>query len=223
MAFSEDRFKSIASLKNISIPDSFVSREQKLGKGNGETKLYVGHKSREIYNFFGRENFKIRCFLRKSNLITTMADLKDIYNNSNIPFRKSDLMPGIYILRMKKIDEFEDEFLFFDLHEQNQIRGPRLYVNSKDESYKLIREICIPKICNVSFTKMTDNNEIVFAIDLFSSPSDRLSLIEEYSNAGNQNFHESVDIDNLEGDYEEIDEIEDYNDDQEEFEFVPED
>ena len=63
----------------------------------------------------------------------------------------------------------------------------------------------------------------MFAIDLFSSPSDRLSLIEEYSNAGNQNFHESVDIDNLEGDYEEIDEIEDYNDDQEEFEFVPED
>ena len=212
MAFSEDRFKSISSLKNISIPDSFVSREQKLGKGNGETKLYVGHKSREIYNFFGRENFNIRCFLRKSNLINIMTDLNDIYNNSNIPFRKSDLMPSIYILRMKRIDELEDEFLFFNLHEQSQIKGPRLYVNSKDETYKLIREICIPKICNVSFTKMTDKNAIVFAIDLLSSPSDRLSFIEEHSNTDDQNFHENINI-----------EDNNHEDNQEEFEYFLED
>ena len=107
-----------------------------------------------------------------------MADLKDIYR-FKYTIWKSDLMPSIYILRMKKIDEFEDEFFLICT---NKIKlEARLYVNSRT-TYKLIREICIPKICNVSFTKMTDNNEIMFAIDLFSSPSDRLSLIEEYSN-----------------------------------------
>ncbi len=59
---------------------------------------------------------------------------------------------------------------------------------------------------------MTDNNEIVFAIDLLSSPRDRLSLIEEHSNTDDQNFQETINI-----------EDNNHEDNQEEFEYFLED
>ena len=53
------------------IADSFVVRQNKIGGGNGEAKLYVGNDNNEIRGFFGSSGFTIPCFLLKRDLLKT--------------------------------------------------------------------------------------------------------------------------------------------------------
>ena len=55
--FPLDNYLNIDTLENINISDSYVFRSQKIGNGSGEKKLYVGQKSKKLYDFFGGEGF----------------------------------------------------------------------------------------------------------------------------------------------------------------------
>ncbi len=46
----------------------------------------------------------------------------------------------------------------FKVTEQTQIAGPRVYVNSDDVAYKLIRELSLPNISFISVIKLRDQN-----------------------------------------------------------------
>ena len=45
-------FTVIDTIEKITIADSFVLRENKIGTGNGEAKLYIGHDNEKLRNFF---------------------------------------------------------------------------------------------------------------------------------------------------------------------------
>ena len=63
MILEGKKFSLIDSSDKITIADSFVHPAQKLGRGHGEAKLYVGNKNEELWKFFGSETgFTIRCF-----------------------------------------------------------------------------------------------------------------------------------------------------------------
>ena len=62
-------FKVLETKEKITIADSFVVRQNKIGGGNGEAKLYVGNENQEMRNFFGNNGFKITCFLLKKDLL----------------------------------------------------------------------------------------------------------------------------------------------------------
>ena len=55
MIFDEKNFELIDASEKITIADSFVHPAQKLGRGHGEAKLYIGNKSKELWDFFGSE------------------------------------------------------------------------------------------------------------------------------------------------------------------------
>ena len=79
----------ISNSEKITIADSFVHPAQKLGTGHGESKLYIGNKSDNLWNFFGSEDgFKIKSFLDKNNLLEFIQDLKPEYENPNLPYEK---------------------------------------------------------------------------------------------------------------------------------------
>lgn len=143
----------------ITVPDCFVMRPSKIGGGNGEAKLYIASKS-VMYPFFGNEGFVAKCFLLKSDLLSYMNALHAEYLHPSQDYRGADEMPKLWKERVTKIEKLP-EIIEFSVTAQDQIGGPRGYVNSKDAGYQLIREISLPLITYISVMQLTDNTGAV--------------------------------------------------------------
>lgn len=150
-------FKVIDAKEKITIADSFVVRQNKIGGGNGEAKLYVGNDNPEVRGFFGNTGFAIPCFLVKQDLIKYLEDTKAEYLKPEQPYINKDILPQLWNERKAKIDALPER-IEFEVVEQTQIAGPRVYVNSNDRAYKLIRELSLPNITYISVVKLLDEN-----------------------------------------------------------------
>lgn len=140
----------------ITVPDCFVMRASKIGGGNGEAKLYIASKAL-MYPFFGNEGFVAKCFLLKSDLLSYMNALHAEYLHPSQDYRGAAEMPHLWKERVAKIENLP-EVIGFDVFAQDQIEGPRGYVNSKDPGYQLIREISLPLVTYISIMRLTDNS-----------------------------------------------------------------
>ncbi|MDE6721986.1 MAG: HNH endonuclease [Bacteroidaceae bacterium] len=138
----------------IFVPDCFVMGGSKLGAGHGEAKLYIGSKE-VMYPFFGNKGFVAHCFLLKSDLISYMNALHAEYLHPSQQYRAADEMPKLWHERMKTIEDLP-EVIEFNVYAQDQIEGPRGYVNSKDFGYQLIREISLPLVSYISVMQLSD-------------------------------------------------------------------
>lgn len=138
----------------IFVPDCFVMGGSKLGTGHGEAKLYIGSKE-VMYPFFGNEGFVAHCFLLKSDLISYMNALHAEYLHPSQQYRAANEMPKLWHERMKTIEALP-EVIEFNVYAQDQIEGPRGYVNSKDFGYQLIREISLPLVSYISVMQLSD-------------------------------------------------------------------
>lgn len=59
MEIDGKNYEIIDTLEYITLADSFI-KENKIGTGHGEAKLYVGNESERIFEFFG--DFKVIAF-----------------------------------------------------------------------------------------------------------------------------------------------------------------
>lgn len=57
---------------------------------------------------------------------------------------------------MRMINQLE-EVIFFNIHDQYQITGPRGYINSDDIGYQIIRNIALPLVSYVYVEKLVSN------------------------------------------------------------------
>ena len=151
-------FTVLDAKEKITIADSFVVRQNKIGKGNGEAKLYVGNDNEEVRNFFGKTGFAIPCFLLKQDLIKYLDETKAEYLKPDQPYVNKDGLPNLWNERKKTIDALPEK-IEFEVVEQTQIAGPRVYVNSNDNAYKIIRELSLPNITYISVIKLIDENQ----------------------------------------------------------------
>lgn len=140
----------------ITVPDCFVMRASKIGGGNGEAKLYIASKT-EMYQFFGNVGFVARCFLLKSDLLSYMNALHSEYLHPSQDYRGAAEMPQLWKERVARIEKLP-EVIEFSVTSQDQIEGPRGYVNSKDAGYQLIREISLPLVTYISVMQLTDSS-----------------------------------------------------------------
>lgn len=140
----------------ITVPDCFVMRASKIGGGNGEAKLYIASKT-EMYQFFGNVGFVARCFLLKSDLLSYMNALHSEYLHPSQDYRGAAEMPQLWKERVARIEKLP-EVIEFSVTSQDQIEGPRGYVNSKDAGYQLIREISLPLVTYISVMRLTDSS-----------------------------------------------------------------
>ena len=77
-------------------------------------------------------------------------------------------MPKYWEERKAKIESLPAK-IKFEVEEQIQIQGPRVYVNSKDKNYKLIRELSLPNITYIAIIKLsTEKNQIEYYFRLFT-------------------------------------------------------
>ncbi len=154
-------YQQLDSIKRISLPDSFVSIPQKLNKGNGEAKLYVGNESDEIRNFFGPRPFRIKCFFNRSELFEFMQELKLEYKYPKQQYRRKNELTELFDKRLSKIND-QNEIIWFSFNEQEQIAPPRIYGKSDDFGYKFLRELPLPRISFLSFIKLQSSSRTIF-------------------------------------------------------------
>lgn len=150
-------FKVLDAKEKITIADSFVVRQNKIGGGNGEAKLYVGNDNQEIRDFFGNNGFTIPCFLLKKDLLKYLEETKAEYINPEQPYINKEILPNLWNERKAKINALPEK-IEFEVVEQTQIAGPRIYVKSNDLAYSLIRELSLPNITYISVVKLLDQN-----------------------------------------------------------------
>jgi rRNA processing protein Gar1 len=154
-------FKVLDTKEKITIADSFVVRQNKIGGGNGEAKLYIGQENQETRDFFGIYGFGIKCFLLKKDLLKYLEETKQEYLNPEQPYLNREILPNLWNERLKKVSELPER-IEFAVTEQTQIDGPRIYIKSNDKAYKLIRELSLPNITYISAVKLLDNDGKVF-------------------------------------------------------------
>lgn len=147
----------VSRLDDVTIADSFVKRINKIGSANGEAKLYVGHDSPDMWEFFGSPGFSINCFLFKSDLLDLLVDLKGEYFNPTQAYRyvDADKLKLLWESRAGEVASlYEEEY--FDAFEQVQIRGSRVYIKSNSKIFSLIRELCLPNVTKLIIVKYQD-------------------------------------------------------------------
>lgn len=161
-------FDVLETKEKITIADSFVVRQNKIGRGNGEAKLYVGNDNSNLRDFFGIDGFAIKCFLLKKDLIKYLDETKIEYLQPEQPYINKLLLPNLWKSRKEQIEAL-DEMVEFEIIEQTQISGSRIYVKSTDRAYKIIRELSLPNITYISIVKlMTEEGKLVYYFKLFA-------------------------------------------------------
>ena len=67
MILKNKTFVKEDTIDKLTIADSFVVPSNKLGRGNGEAKLYIGNEEENLRNFYGPSGFekKLKKKMRK--------------------------------------------------------------------------------------------------------------------------------------------------------------
>lgn len=166
MRINGENLPTIEVFQNmITVADSWVARSNKLGSGNGEAKLYMSSKD-DMYAFFGRESFTARCFMLKTDLISYMNAIKNEYLAPTQNYAQKDSFPALWAERMDKVKDLND-VIFFNVSDQHQIAGPRGYVNSNEDVYRLIRELALPLVSYIYVEKVGLESDPLFYWKLF--------------------------------------------------------
>lgn len=152
---------------SITVPDCIVKRNNKIGGGNGEAKLYISSKD-TMHSFFGAPGFNVRCFILRQDLLDYMNAIHAEYLHPSQMYRGADEMPKLWAERMKTIKALP-EVIEFDIKDQDQIAGARGYVKSSDKGYDIIREISLPLVSYISVMRLADKSGLpIFYWKLFA-------------------------------------------------------
>jgi hypothetical protein len=173
-------FDVLGRLENINIADSFVMPQNKIGDGNGEAKLYIGQEGEKLNDFFGNRGFESNCVLLKEDLIQYLNEIRREHLAPTQEYREKDKLEELWNSKYQKILQLE-EIIEFNIKDQNNLQGPRVYINSNSDGYKLIREIALPIISHLEITKVKsiDSNKIKFYFYLFSDYANDIIEDEE--------------------------------------------
>lgn len=149
----------------LTVPDCVVARSNKIGTGNGEAKLYISTKQ-EMYSFYGNEKFKAKCFMLKKDLISYLLAIKNEYHNPSQDYAQKNNLPILWSERLTTVNGLPD-IIYFTIEDQYQIAGPRGYVKSNDEAYKLIRQLALPLVSYIYVEKVGSEDDPMFYWKLF--------------------------------------------------------
>jgi len=145
----------INTIEYITIADSFIFSNNKIGTGHGEAKLYVGNENDEIINFFG--DFNLDCFLKKSDLNFLFKRSREEFLHPDQNYVHKNKMSIFYQEYKSLIESQTNEILSFRIFRSN-VEPPRVYINSDSDNYNIIRKICLPNISYLSIMKLQDDN-----------------------------------------------------------------
>lgn len=140
------------------IVDSFV-KYNKIGRGSGEARLYVGGMTvRDWSTFFG--NFQLKCFFDKKDIEEYLQSVEFEYNNPSQGY-KNDIRT-YWANYYQELQSFNQRTYFTispnnDTHNKQGIN--RYYIKSSDKIYDYLRKIALPNITSLLIQKVLTDNE----------------------------------------------------------------
>ncbi|MCI8368368.1 MAG: HNH endonuclease [Clostridia bacterium] len=149
----------------MTVPDCVVVGSNKLGHGHGEAKFYIASKT-EMYDFYGGEKFKAKCFMLKSDLIAYLMAIKNEYMTPSQDYAQKENLPALWNERMNMVSRLDD-VIFFNIFDQYQIAGPRGYINSDEDGYQIIRKLALPLVSYIYVEKVGSETSPLFYWKLF--------------------------------------------------------
>lgn len=176
------KFEVLDAKEMITLADSFVMN--KIGTGHGEGKLYVGQyndDTRSFWDDFSKESYN--CFLLQEDMLSFMKDATLEFLNPSQPYQNPARLIQKYHALMSLIPTLpSNQFLWFKVF-RSPITPPRVYVNSSDDVYRLIREMGIPNISYLSILKLRNlsNDDIVYYFRQFIEYNPDYLAEQEYS------------------------------------------
>lgn len=148
-------YKIVDAIEYITLADSFV--KNKIGRGNGEAKLYVGSQSEILSKFFDRLAID-NCFFCRKDFSAFLADAEPEYRTPQQEYiRKAEMSEKFDSLK-DKLETFNQEVLRFTLYHVD-VAPPRIYMNSRSFYYSYMRDIGLPNISYLSVLKLLDKND----------------------------------------------------------------
>lgn len=166
MKINGENFPTLAVFRTMmTVPDCMVVRSNKLGRGNGEAKLYIASKT-EMYEFYGGEKFTAKCFMLKSDLIAYLLAIKNEYMIPSQNYAQKENFPSLWHERMNMVSRLDD-VVFFNIFDQYQITGSRGYINSDEDGYQIIRKLALPLVSYIYVEKVGSESAPLFYWKLF--------------------------------------------------------
>lgn len=150
------QYDVIDSKEYMTIPDCFVFN--KIGIGHGEAKFYVGNENQETLSFFN--DFNQLVLLLKSDLINYLKDAKNEYFHPEQNYTNKTELRGLWDEYSREIEALP-EMIEFKIYRVN-VEPPRVYINSDDKIYELLRRISLPQISYLSALKLRDDEGKIF-------------------------------------------------------------
>jgi len=146
-----ERFELVDEIDNIPIVDSFV-KKNKIGRGSGEARLYVGSQStRDFDNFFN--SFHDKGFFLKKDFDDYLNDAKFEYEQQEQKYQNdiSASWQGYY----SDLQNFSNREFFMIESAVGDQDTSRYYIRSYDEIFReYFRSIMLPIISYVSILKL---------------------------------------------------------------------
>lgn len=160
------KYEIIDTQNNITLADSFLLN--KIGKGHGEAKLYIGNKSEILYEFW--ENFcneNIEYFILKKDCYSYLQKAENEYKNPSQNYINKEKFSLIYNKNLEYLNKISDEKLTFEI-QLSEVKPPRIYLKSNC-IFNIIRCIALPNFSYISVIKMKEvkTKKIHFYFKLF--------------------------------------------------------
>ena len=137
--------------------DSFV--KNKIGRGHGEAKLYVGNYNERYMEFF--DNIDREFFFLREDFEKYMEDAEDEFKNPQQDYNDKESMPEHYEELIELLDTFDKNLMKFNMYRVD-VEPPRVYLKSNSKYFNLMREVGIPNVSFLSIMKLRDENNNKF-------------------------------------------------------------
>ena len=166
MKINGKKFEIIDTIEYITLADSFI-RDNKIGSGHGEARLYIGYEKKSLFEFF--ENFeKSNCMFCKKDFELFLKDAWSEYMKPQQEYiRKKDMKERFdkYFLEIKEIKE---QILNFKIEKYMKDDKSRIYIYVNSLFWEIMRKIALPNISYLSVLKLKDEKEdIVYYFRIF--------------------------------------------------------
>jgi len=127
----------------------------KMGRGNGEARLYVGSANNSWNDFF--EDFTIRCLFTKDDLITYLEMAKFEYEEQTQQYLE-DIQP-LWKINMDKVKLLQDYNYFKTEYASGKADKARYYIRLSAPICTLFREMVLPRMTVLLIQKIEYNGE----------------------------------------------------------------
>ena len=166
------------NLKNvIPVVDSFVYPNNKLGKGSGESTLFIGPQKESTFKFWGQFGDVISINLLKQNLLNYYFEIKEEFNFPSQKYKNS--------LKMKL--EFDKLYYYIIELSETSILKYEIYTGNTDESRVYLKPADkVSKELNNVLRKLSIDSFTEFQIEKFNQKNFKL-LINNPKKIANEN------------------------------------